>query len=117
MLLARDRHDRVLLECRPPTGVWGGLYSLPEFEDVDSLRVHAEQRLGLALRHLDKLERIQHTFTHFRLAIQPVAARAEQAASRIADNAGSRWVRNDELGTLGIPAPIRRLLLSHPEQR
>ena len=38
-MLMMIRHDSVLLERRPPTGIWGGLWSLPELpDDVDAIR-------------------------------------------------------------------------------
>lgn len=115
MLLVRDAQDRVLLECRPPTGVWGGLYSLPEFEDVAAVQANAGERLGLDLHEIDTLAPLRHSFTHFRLAIHPVAARVSRTTPHIADNERMRWTHHDELGGLGMPAPIRRLLLSFRE--
>ena len=38
MLIVRDEHSRVLLERRPPTGIWARLWSLPETPDAESAR-------------------------------------------------------------------------------
>src|SRR5262249_22238367 len=58
MLLAIDRGE-VLLEKRPPNGIWGGLWSLPECDEGD------------VPRGSERLEPFTHTFTHFTLAVTP----------------------------------------------
>ena len=99
-------HDgRVLLEVRPPSGIWGGLWSLPEVAPD----AHAEAaRLGCRIVASRPLAPVAHAFTHFRLTLRPLLCQAEPLAS--AAEPTHRWVRLGELESAPLPAPIRKLL-------
>ena len=106
LVLQRRDDAAVLLEKRPPTGIWGGLWSLPEFADEGSLEQWIATRLGGGAP--ERLSPIEHAFTHFRLRIHPRRVHLE-APSSIADGAQRDWHRPDApLG--GLPAPIKRLV-------
>ena len=110
MLIARDVEGRILLERRPPVGVWARLWSLPEGIDAE------QARLGIpALRNRQEtsmrvLPELLHRFSHFQLRITPVVLEVAGAAAHVADDAGQGWFLPDELGELGLPAPVRKLL-------
>ncbi|PXX95045.1 A/G-specific adenine glycosylase [Halomonas sp. LBP4] len=108
MLLLRDEHGRVLLEQRPSSGLWGGLWSLPQFDEGISLRawldVHApgaELEPGWAP--------FTHVFSHFRLEITPQPARIAAI-----DSVGEarRWYDPREPDSIGLAAPVKSLLAS-----
>ncbi len=110
VMLLQDGAGRVLLQRRPASGVWAALWSLPEAGE------HAQARAWFAI-HADgdydagePLAAIAHGFTHYRLQLQPVRWREVALRVRVADNDGLRWVAPAELASLGIPAPIRKLL-------
>ncbi len=96
------------MQRRGPEGVWSGLWSLPEAEDAtraDQLaRHHAECAAPRAL------DAFTHVFSHYRLDIQPLLFEARTPADRIADNDDLRWCDHAQLDTLGLPAPVRKLL-------
>ncbi len=110
MLIARDADGRVLLERRPPTGVWARLWSLPE-------GIEADQPTNLlALREIPAskiqvLPELVHTFSHFRLLITPILVDVDPAESRVADDPDHAWFLTSEFDALGMPAPVRKLLL------
>lgn len=111
MMLVLRSADQVLLEKRPPLGIWGGLWSLPEAPDVDGLAARAAQLSGAPVV-LAPLAPLAHTFTHFRLEIEPRLAQLvdePRAAARDA-HTGTAWVRLDAIGDYGLPAPVRKLL-------
>lgn len=117
VLLLEDGKGRVLLEKRPPTGIWASLWSLPQAEDdgraVDWLRTHAPGLVdAVDLDTPQRLLPVQHGFTHFKLRLEPLYWPGLPARHRVGDNDRLRWVARDELATLGIPAPIRALLLA-----
>ena len=58
----------------------------------------------------EPLPAIVHAFTHYRLHLHPLRWDEVAARTSVADNGDLRWVRADELGSLGVPAPVRRLL-------
>lgn len=117
VLLLEDTKGRVLLEKRPPSGVWASLWSLPQADDamraLDWLRLHAPGLIdAVDLDTPQRLLPVQHGFTHFKLRLQPLHWPGLPARQRVSDNDHLRWVARDELATLGIPAPIRTLLLA-----
>ncbi|MGQ0801749.1 MAG: A/G-specific adenine glycosylase [Pseudomarimonas sp.] len=109
MLLLAANDGRFLLHRRPPVGVWASLWSLPQFEDIDSAHRWA-RTFGVAEPSLAPMPVIEHVFSHFRLAIQPLHAPFESTSNRVADTDDSRWLSALELKSLGLPAPVRRLI-------
>ena len=107
MLILRHA-GQVLLEKRPPSGIWGGLWSLPQAADEASLAVYA-QRFG-ASAPFAKMTMLTHVFTHFKLEIEPRLADLEHAAAHLADGDDYAWVALTNIEAYGLPAPVRRLL-------
>lgn len=112
MLIIRDRRNRVLLERRPPTGVWGGLWSLPETDEPTAPAPAVERRLGIGLEAESRLDPMRHGFTHYLLTIHPWRCRAMDGQSRIMDDENLDWYGLDEALALGLPRPVRTLLES-----
>jgi A/G-specific adenine glycosylase len=109
MLILRDKSGRLLLERRPPVGVWAELWSLPEASDIEAAKlstasVHA--RGDIVFRHLPTFT---HTFSHYRLDITPLTVDI-QTKSRVSEKSNRRWVSRDEAKKLGLPAPVRKLI-------
>jgi A/G-specific adenine glycosylase len=99
----------VLLERRPPAGIWGGLQSLPELpEDADAAEWVAT-RYGLAVERVSPLPPFRHVFTHFALDLLPEAVEVA-APTLAAGEPGAVWHRLDQLADAALPAPIRKLL-------
>lgn len=110
LLLAEDGEGRVLLQRRPFTGVWAGLWSLPQLDDAAQARAWFRDHLRGDATAAQALAPIEHAFSHYRLRLHPLRVHAEGLQPRIADNDGLRWARRAELSTIGLPAPIRKLL-------
>ena len=109
MLILRDESGRVLLERRPPTGVWAELWSLPEASDVDAATLNVAcdyARAAIVFRHLPTFT---HTFSHYRLDITPLITRVKRNP-RVGDDSNRRWVSRDDVKKLGLPAPVRKLI-------
>jgi A/G-specific adenine glycosylase len=100
---------------RPATGVWAGLWSLPEFEIAEALEAAVADWPGT----LEWLAPFEHVLTHFDWALQPVRlaladADAHAIDDRLAAAMPGRWVVREALVDTGLPAPIRRLLVDTP---
>jgi A/G-specific adenine glycosylase len=113
MLVLRNRSGQLLLERRPPTGVWAQLWSLPEAADTAAARRRITRDHGLrngeiALRPLPPFV---HTFSHYRLDVTPLALELA-ASARIADDPDRRWLHPADAAVLGLPAPVRKLIES-----
>lgn len=102
--------QRVLLERRPPTGIWGGLLTLPEISAsaADTCR-WAAQRFGVEASAGGQLPAFSHAFTHFTLELEPVLLHASAIALHAAD-ADLRWQALAAIDEAPLPAPVRRIL-------
>ena len=113
MLLLYDAAHAVLLEQRPPAGIWGGLWSFPECP-VDSDPVQwSREHLHVQISHTQTLPSLRHTFSHFHLDITPVLARADSAG--IMDSPQHIWYNSSHSAARGFPAPIKLLLEQLPQ--
>jgi A/G-specific adenine glycosylase len=99
--------EAVLLEQRPAHGLWGGLLTLPQFDDASALDAALPSLAGAAVPAI-ALPTRRHAFTHFTLEFTPRVARLP-AAPRAADSA-RHWLPLDQLDAAALPAPIRTLL-------
>lgn len=109
MVILRDGEQRVLLERRGAQGVWSGLWSLPEASDRASAWRIAERHASLD--GAQALSPFVHVFSHYRLHIEPLLFAQVRANAGVADQPSLRWVSRAELANLGLPAPVRTLLL------
>jgi len=107
MLVARHA-STVLLVQRPASGIWGGLWCLPEFDDRDAAEQFASRQLASAKLVRVALPEIEHSFTHFDLVITPIEARC-QGARRVSE-VGELWYDLVQPARVGLPAPIKSLL-------
>lgn len=103
----------VLLEKRPPTGIWGGLYSLPELTHELTLKEVSQQcssQFNCALNPPIETKKFQHVFSHFKLELQPIEFKCTNRQAIIHDSNPFIWVKKDQLNKLGMPAPIAKYL-------
>lgn len=94
-LLAADASGAVLLRKRPPRGIWGGLWCLPEFASAAALAAAHPQADAPVLAHV-------HQFTHYTLQMFVCRMAADAGASGLFDA--------EACAKLGMPAPIALLL-------
>ena len=117
MPLLHDGAGAILLYRRPPSGLWGGLWSLPELAQRDQLPELAE-RQGLILGAEQPLAPLRHTFSHFQLHIEPLLIRTAAQGARVAEG-DWLWYNLASPPRLGLAAPVKKLLkrateLLHP---
>lgn len=107
MLLLCDAEGRVLLQQRPPTGLWGGLWCFPQFEEAGGLEAWLDSRApGAELEA--PWSTFTHVFSHFRLEITPRPARI--GAVTAVTESGSLWYNPREPASVGLAAPVKALL-------
>jgi A/G-specific adenine glycosylase len=105
------REGEVLLEKRPPVGLWGGLWCLPEISPGADPGDYCRRRLGARLASAKRLPLLRHGFTHFTLNITPVVCQVASASPRAAEP-GQVWLSLEEAVQAAVPAPVRKLLNS-----
>jgi A/G-specific adenine glycosylase len=99
---------QVLLEKRTGSGIWGGLWSLPEVGEKESVAACAA-RYGVTVAAQKALPEVAHGFTHFLLAIEPVRVTVKKVDLRAA-SPGVMWLSLDDAQGAALPAPVRRIL-------
>jgi A/G-specific adenine glycosylase len=106
VVLLIEHENRVLLERRPPTGVWPGLLSLPEASvDVEIASV-MEMRFGATAYTSEPLASLTHVFTHFALEMRPVRVVLKARPSYVA-MASHEWIPLDAVMDRALPSPVR----------
>lgn len=114
-LILQDQDGRILLEKRPPTGIWGGLWCLPGFEHSEQIDDWCQQ-LGLIINHWQELGSQRHSFSHYHLDYTTLRAKLQNRTNSVMEGNRSVWYKADEIDLLGLPAPIKRLLQQHTEE-
>jgi A/G-specific adenine glycosylase len=99
----------VLLEKRPPAGIWGGLWGFPEVAADADVAAWCRKRFGAKPQSVTAHAELRHSFSHFHLDIEPLEVRLSAAAA-VADAHASRWQPLGMTPRLGLAAPVKRLL-------
>ncbi|HEY1069147.1 MAG TPA: A/G-specific adenine glycosylase [Thermomonas sp.] len=115
MLIVEDADGRVLLQRRPPTGVWAALWSLPQHEDLTEAQAWFERHVDGDLTAARPLPALEHGFSHYRLRIHPRRVSVNGLRATVGDNADLRWATRPDLDAIGLPAPVRKLLQERTE--
>ncbi len=113
MLMLDNGEGKLLLKQRPPTGIWGGLWSFPELvqsapSDSD-IQQWCQNELGYNIQISQRWPIVRHTFSHFHLDIEPVWLLNKQQQNRIADN-NATWFCSAAPTSIGLAAPVKQLL-------
>ena len=114
-MLAVVARGEVLLEKRPATGIWGGLWSLPEIAADADPGEALRSGWGLTAASSAQLPAFEHAFTHFTLEVTPwllQPKRGEVAADRTAT-----WLPLADLAGAALPSPVKKLLMGLAEAR
>ena len=111
MLILTNKKGEVLLQQRPPSGIWGGLWSLPEYSDgKDSIQQWCKKELGLVIQHCETQPVFRHTFSHFHLDITPVISQVKSPANHVMEADNRVWYNTQQPESLGLPAPVVKIL-------
>lgn len=105
MLILTNGRGKVLLERRPPTGVWGGLWCLPEGDSIETI----EASLGISATDVTALPPIEHRLSHLRMTIHPMLATACDAM-QVRCSGQRDWYDKRQQQTLGLPKPVAELM-------
>jgi len=105
MLIIRDDQGQVLLERRPPAGIWGGLWCLPEGESMETI----ETELGLSSTGARDLPTVEHRLSHIRMTIHPVLAHTRDSR-QVKCTPYREWFNPEQQQQLGLPKPVTDLL-------
>lgn len=107
-VVIRNVNGDVLLQKRPPSGLWGGLWCLPQIDREKAAIATASRELEMTLEQCDTGIEQRHSFTHYHLDYTPVYAMVTRVG-RVLD-AETKWVDPKRPGVIGLPRPIDQIL-------
>jgi A/G-specific adenine glycosylase len=101
-------HDEILLVKRPQSGIWGGLWSLPQYENTSiTPKTWVKKNFGLEASLLEKDLKASTTFTHFKLDITYSILETKSQRSKIPHT----WLSLNHIEGAAIPSIIKKILL------
>ena len=120
MLLVTNNNGEILLQRRPPSGIWGGLLSLPEIPVETDTKQWCKKTVGFTVNENQRWPVLRHTFSHFHLDISPVLATVNTHKDCVMEESEWVWYNNDLKNEQakpvgGLPAPVTKLLKQHRE--
>jgi A/G-specific adenine glycosylase len=110
MLMVQNPAAAILLVKRPPSGIWGGLWSLPECATGDDIVNWCRRRMRCGVREEARWPPLRHSFSHFHLDIHPVLLRLDGDPAAVMEEAEAVWYNLDAPPSVGLAAPVKRLL-------
>jgi A/G-specific adenine glycosylase len=110
MAVIQNAAGEVLLQRRPPAGIWGGLWSFPEFAIDNDPAAICTKLIGAKAQHIEHWPTVDHQFSHFSLTIHPVYMRVNGSAVGVQDTPDTLWIGADRHTPVGLATPISRLL-------
>lgn len=109
-LIIRQADGRYLMEKRPPTGIWGGLWSLPELPMELPVDEAVFQNWQLPVADYCDLPVFRHTFSHFHLDITPCEVDLSGDVAAVADEERYQW--QEDIESLALAAPVSQIMQS-----
>ncbi len=112
LLLLRNDAGEVLLEQRPPAGIWGGLWSLPECEHSRpaDIKRWCRKQFACQINQLERWPTLRHSFSHFHLDISPLLAQVNKISARVMEPRSTVWYNIQHPEARGLSAPVQQLL-------
>lgn len=133
-ILIRNLLGQILLEKRPPSGIWGSLWSLPECSPDTHIQTWCRQFYPSEILNITHLPSFRHTFSHFHLHITPVliemkdqlpetlshpsgapsptSERGNLARISLQETSERIWYNPNNPQDLGLPGPVKKMLLA-----
>lgn len=106
-LLLTDHQQNVQLYQRPHKGIWGGLWSLPEFASLEDMENHLAL---LGTTNSQPLPEVKHAFSHYKLTLHPYRVSLPANHGYIQESTSLKWYASQQIDTIGLPSPIKQIL-------
>ncbi len=109
MLAVTSEQTGLLMQRRPDQGIWGGLWSFPEFESEQSALDWCVRTFQQTPEAHKKLDQMTHTFSHFRLQITPVSVKISTPIHWVMEADEWVWYKHGS-SQVGLAAPVDQLI-------
>lgn len=107
-IIALDQEQHIFLEKRPPTGIWGGLWSVPELACDSELEAWLQKK-SLRLIQQQSLPIRRHTFSHYHLDYQPIVLQVDKLINNVLEAEKILWYKHQQTKNIALPAPVTQL--------
>ena len=108
-ILIVRRDDEIMLEERPPVGIWSGLWSFPEIGADEDVTRYMLRRFNAHTQTIRALPPLTHTFTHFALTMHPLEV-VTTGWPPTMEHPATRWFKREVAHAAAVPSPVRKLL-------
>lgn len=108
LMLCNDKGE-ILLEKRPPVGIWGGLWSFPECAVDKNIKAWCAEKYFCKFKKQQVLTGFRHTFSHFHLDIKPILLQVSAWRPPLME-ADIMWCDAARAASKGLAAPVKKLL-------
>ncbi|MCR8923027.1 A/G-specific adenine glycosylase [Dasania sp. GY-MA-18] len=109
MLILENEQGELLLEKRPNSGIWGGLWIFPQLETPQHIDQHLADEKLITLDKQQQWPSYRHTFSHYHLDITPVHIKVRAHSQQVAERQ-QLWYNRAQPANVGLAAPIKKLL-------
>ncbi len=108
-LILKNSENEILLEKRPPSGIWGSLWSFPEFSDIQAACFWCHGK-NIQTDKLQTLTPGRHTFSHYHLDYSVILITTENSTNYVMEANHSVWYNVQNKDKIGLPTPIKKLI-------
>ncbi|MHA7841056.1 MAG: A/G-specific adenine glycosylase [Gammaproteobacteria bacterium] len=110
VLMLYDNQQRLLLEKRPPVGIWGGLWSFPEYALDTDWQAWCEDTYHCNVQTHETWPTFRHTFSHYHLHITPILVHITHKLTKVREEPRHAWcpIDDPQHHQKGLPAPIKQ---------
>ena len=107
-VLVLRHHNQWLWQQRPNSGLWGGLWCLPIFENRDELMQLCQ---SLGLKQVSQRAEISHSFTHFTWQLEALCFEVDaDQLEHLSIELASTWLDIQNVTEMGIPTAMKKLI-------
>lgn len=113
-IIIENETGEILLQKRPPTGIWGGLWGFPECPVGSDIPGWVADNIGCQVDEISPERIMRHTFTHFRLDITPVKMKLVSQPDLVRDEENLYWFSPaGDNKLIGMAAPVKKLVTKY----
>ena len=109
-----NQQKQIMLERRPPTGIWGGLWCFPQCDSNEDIEQWCQQQYGFSDIKAQRKQQFKHSFTHFHYLITPIRVNVIHREMMVKEDNKTMWIDVNEPLTKGVAKPVEKILLADP---
>ena len=107
-IIAINKDKQIFLEKRAPTGIWGGLWSVPELASDAELDAWLQAK-SISVIKQQPLSKRRHTFSHYHLDYQPIVLYVDNLINNVMEAEKGLWYKHHQTKNIALPAPVKQL--------